>query len=433
MHNYLSKKVLDKRAPMDKLLKSKLLNNMPSKQQRLRDKLFKKKLLKNQALNGKLANSKQVSKLKKGSSFDYFYWKYIYGDFVISKFINFLVKSGHKNRAIKLFFKALFNLKNKFGVNPILLIKYIILKRNVLHKVTKKKVKQKTFYYLRLLDFDKQISNTIKKIMELILFLKQKKQIKLWQSIFLILLNFSVLKNKKKKINSLKYDAVNFNLNAAKVIKGFSLLRLFSSVRKKYLRLYVALKSNIFLLSRIFIFIFRFKKYLKVYLKRCKKNLDISSLEDILSILAWNKNLYYYLTVIKYRLARLNHKYSSKLEKYRNKIRRFFYSFKRLKNKYLLNRIDSFRTKQYKKRMLHRNKALLRSKYKQHFLTRFFFKDLSELKKASKFKNSFLNFKLKNKKKKELAMGTRIHGKHDIRLRHRKIFFRVSKHGQVKN
>lgn len=109
-------------------------------------------------------------KSNKSKRFDYFYWKYIYGDFIISKFINFLVKSGHKNRAIKLFFKALHNLKSKFGINPILLVKYIILKRNVLHKVTKKKVKQKTFYYLRLLDFEKQISHTIKKIMEFIFF-----------------------------------------------------------------------------------------------------------------------------------------------------------------------------------------------------------------------------------------------------------------------
>ncbi len=35
--------------------------------------------------------------------------------------------------------------------------------------------------------------------MELILFLKEKKKVKLWQSIFLVLLNFSILKNKKKK------------------------------------------------------------------------------------------------------------------------------------------------------------------------------------------------------------------------------------------
>jgi hypothetical protein len=365
---------------------------------------------------------------KKYSSFDYFYWKYIYGDFVISKFINFLVKSGHKNRAIKLFFKALLNLKNKFGLNPILLIKYIVLKRNVLHKVTKKKVKQKTFYSLRLLDFEKQISNTIKKIMELIFFLKNKKKINLWQSIFLVLLNFSILRNKKKNLSTFKYDNINFNINVSKVLKTFSLLRTFKKVRNKFLRLYLSLKGSIFLMSKIFILIYRFKKYLKTNIQF----IGLNDLPSILYLLSFNKNLYFYLTCMKYRLAILNSIFLNKLKKYRNKLRNFFYSFKRLKNRHLLNKIDLFRKRRYKKKMLLKNKSLLRNKYKQHFLTRFFFKDLNELKKASKSKNSFLNFKLRNKKRKELSMGTRIHSKHDVRLRHRKIFFRVSKYGQVK-
>src|SRR3989338_11469976 len=195
MYNYLINKSQIKK------IKTNNLFNFPLKK---KNKLKLK--LNTSTLNAKINN-------KKYSSFDYFYWKYIYGDFVISKFINFLVKSGYKNRAIKFFFKALLNLKNKFGINPILLIKYIVLKRNVLHKVTKKKVKQKTFYSLRLLDFEQQISNTIKKIMELILFLKEKKKVKLWQSIFLVLLNFSILKNKKKNINNFKYDTVNYNIN----------------------------------------------------------------------------------------------------------------------------------------------------------------------------------------------------------------------------
>lgn len=371
---------------------------------------------------------RSIKNIKKYSSFDYFYWKYIYGDFVISKFINFLVKSGHKNRAIKLFFKALLNLKNKFGINPILLIKYIVLKRNVLHKVTKKKVKQKTFYSLRLLDFEKQISNTIKKIMELIFFLKNKKKIRLWQSIFLVLLNFSVLKNKKKTTSPLKYDTLGFNTNVSKVLRTFSLLRIFKRVRDKFLRIYLSLKGSIFLMNKVFIFIFRFKKYLKANLQY----VSVSDLPNILHLLSFNKNLYFYLTCMKYRLAVLNSIFSDKLKIYRNKLISFFSAFKRLKNRHLLNRIDLFRKRKYKKKMLQRNKALLRSKYKQHFLTRFFFKDLSDLKKASKSKNSFLNFKLRNKKRKELSMGTRIHSKHDVRLRHRKIFFRVSKHGQIK-
>ncbi len=402
-----------------------LLNKSKAKKVKLTN-LFNFPLRKKYKL--RLRTSISKSNVKKYSSFDYFYWKYIYGDFVISKFINFLVKSGHKNRAIKLFFKALLNLKTKFGINPILLIKYIVLKRNVLHKVTKKKVKQKTFYSLRLLDFEKQISNTIKKIMELIFFLKNKKKIRLWQSIFLVLLNFSILKNKKKTASSLKYDTLNFNINVSKVVRTFALLRIFKKVRNKFLRLYLSLKGSVFLMKKVFIFIFRFKKYLGANLQY----ISINDLPSILYLLSFNKNLYFYLTCMKYRLAIINSIFINKLAKYRNKLRNFFNSFKRLKNKHLLNRIDLFRKRKYKKRMLLRNKSLLRNKYKQHFLTRFFFKDLSDLKKASKSKNSFLNFKLRNKKRKELSMGTRIHSKHDVRLRHRKIFFRVSKHGQIK-
>jgi hypothetical protein len=402
-----------------------LINKSKTKKVKLTN-LFNFPLKKKHRLKLRVSSTK--TNVKKYSSFDYFYWKYIYGDFVISKFINFLVKSGHKNRAIKLFFKALLNLKTKFGINPILLVKYIVLKRNVLHKVTKKKVKQKTFYSLRLLDFEKQISNTIKKIMELIFFLKAKKKVKLWQSIFLVLLNFSILKNKKKNASSFKYDHVNFNINVSKVLKTFSLLRIFKQVRNKFLRLYLSLKGSVFLMNKIFIFIYRFKKYIGLHLD----HININNLPGILSLLSFNKNLYFYLTCIKYRLAILNSKFLNKLKRYRNKLRNFFYSFKRLKNKHLLNRIDLFRKRIYKKKMLLKNKSLLRSKYKQHFLTRFFFKDLSELKKASKSKNSFLNFKLRNKKRKELSIGTRIHSKHDVRLRHRKIFFRVSKYGQVK-
>lgn len=402
-----------------------LLNKSKTKKVK-RTNLFNLPLKKKYKL--KLRISSHKPNVKKYSSFDYFYWKYIYGDFVISKFINFLVKSGHKNRAIKLFFKALLNLKTKFGINPILLIKYIVLKRNVLHKVTKKKVKQKTFYSLRLLDFEKQISNTIKKIMELIFFLKNKKKIKLWQSIFLVLLNFSILKNKKKNTVPFSYDSANFNINVSKVLRTFSLLRFFKQVRNKFLRIYVSLKGSVFLMNKVFIFFYRFKKYLRSNLS----SITSIDLPFILSLLSFNKNLYFYLTCIKYRLAIFNSIFVEKLKKYRNKLKNFFFSFKRLKNRHLLNRIDLFRKRKYKKRMLLRNKALLRSKYKQHFLTRFFFKDLSDLKKASKSKNSFLNFKLRNKKRKELSIGTRIHSKHDVRLRHRKIFFRVSKYGQVK-
>jgi len=373
-------------------------------------------------------NTKYVGNIKKkNKSFDYFYWKYIYGDIIISKFINFLVKSGYKNRAIKFFFKALSNLKSKFGINPILLVKYIILKRNVLHKVTKKKVKQKTFFYLRLLDFEKQISSTIRKIMVLVLHLKEKKQLKLWQSIFLILLNFCILKNKKKVDHSFVVNN-NFFFCISKLLGYFSILRFFDNLKIKFFSFYNLIKSNIYLLNCLFEFI--------IYIKNiCLVNLhSITCLDNIfiLKLISYSKLLRYYISHFRRLLLNLQITFSNKLFNYKSKIEFIFITFLKLKRKYVLNKMYKFKKFMFLKKQLLKNKVLFRNKYKQHFLTRFFFKELNDLKKASKFKNSFLNFKLRNKKKKELSLGTRIHAKHDIRLRHRKIFFRVSKYGQIK-
>ena len=375
-------------------------------------------------------HTQQSANINKKRQLDYFYWKYIYGDFIVSKFTSFLIKSGYKNRSIRLFFKALQNLKIKFGLNPILLVKYIILKRNVLHKVTKKKVKQKTFYYLRLLDFEKQISNTIKKIIELIFFFKNKKKLTLWQSIFTILLNFCLSKNKKKKKISLHYNKPLFLKKIKRILIASSLVRLHNQIKKNFLSIYTKFKFTLFYLSNVCVFFFKIKKYILKYVLKNKINIDMN--KNILFFLLFYKHLFYYLTKFKYRFAFFKHRYMIFFRANKKKIRFFFTLFKRFKRKYTKNKLRIFNKRKYRKRVLSRNRSLLRLKYRQHFLTRFFFKDLSELKKASKFKNSFLNFKLRNKKRKELAMGTRIHSKHDIRLRHRKIFFRISKHGQVK-
>jgi hypothetical protein len=374
-----------------------------------------------------LENKINLKNTKK-QKLDFFYWKYIYGDIIISKFINFLVKSGYKNRAIKFFFKALFNLKSKFGINPILLIKYVILKRNVLHKVTKKKVKQKTFFYLRLLDFDRQISNTIRKIMELIFFLKEKKSLKLWQSIFVVLLNFCIVKNKKKVINNFNIDTVRYQKIISRMINRFRVNRSFSELNDRYVKLYIILQKTIFLLATVS------NKYVVVgsYLFLNRNEIDFSLLSFVFYFFSCIKMVSYYLWVIKYRLFRLKKRFLIKFKKFRIKIYRFFFSFRQLRRKYNRHRIRQFKLYKLKRYLLKKNKALLRSKFRQHFLTRFFFKELGDLKKASKFKNSFLNFKLLNKKKRELKIGTRIHQRYDVRLRHRKIFFRVSKYGQIK-
>lgn len=351
--------------------------------------------------------SKKIVK-KKFKSFKVggFYYKFLYGDIIISTFINFLVKNGYKNKAIRFFFKALSTLKSKFGINPVLLIKYIILKRNVLHKVTTKRVKKKTFFYLRLLDFDRQIKNTVRKIMKLILFLKEKKQLKLWQCIFLVLLNFCLFTNEHKS------NITNFSL-AVNEDKFKSFINFYSFYRKSYTffklykSVYIQLKKIVFFLSNIM-------KTLPLFINYVHMNSFNTLSSMYLYILHYYKVVYKLLYLIKYKQLILTNFYSPKLIKIKEKLFKYFKRF----FKY---------TKKYSKR-----KTLKDKKIKETFLNYFFFKELAEFKKASEFKNSFLNFKLSNKKKRELSMGTRIHTKYDVQLRHRKIFFRVSKYGQLK-
>lgn len=379
---------------------------------------------------------KQASIKLKKKSFSYFYWKYIYGDIIISKFINSLVKSGKKNRSISIFLKALSNMKNKFGINPILLVKYIILKRNVLHKITKKRMKKKTFYYLRVLDFEKQISSTIKKIMKLVFYLKEKKKLRLWQSVFLVLLNFCVLKTKRKKVNiSIISISKHIIKKSKKILTKFLILRKINKVRLSFIRFYSLLKNNIFRGRKLLIFLSKLKKSLfsKMQIELIQKDtLDISIILFFYKIVNSLKLLRNYLSYSRLYLSKKISMYKDKIKVYIKKIILMFKAYKKLKKRYLLRKIKKFKKFMFFKKQLSKNKKLLNNRYKKHFLTRFFFKELRDFKKASKFKNSFLNFKLRNKKRKELSMGTRIHSKYDVRLRHRKIFFRVSKHGQLK-
>jgi hypothetical protein len=97
-----------------------------------------------------------------------------------------------------------------------------------------------------------------------------------------------------------------------------------------------------------------------------------------------------------------------------------------------LKKIRKYRIKNKKRKILLKEKWMYRNKDKHSMITKAYFKELKEFKKAAKFKNAFLNFRLFHKKRRELATGIRLHLKYDVRLRHRKIFFRVSKYGQIK-
>ena len=129
----------------------------------------------------------------------FFYWKYIYQDYILSTLINFLMRNGEKNKTFSFFFKCLFLLKKKIGMNPIFLIKIALLKRNWMVQLTKKQFNKKVFFFTRILDFKQQICQCISKFLKSVNWLRIKKKIPFWKSFFLLILNHHIVEKKKKK------------------------------------------------------------------------------------------------------------------------------------------------------------------------------------------------------------------------------------------
>jgi hypothetical protein len=96
----------------------------------------------------------------------FFYWKYVYQDYIIFTLINFLMKNGKKNKTFSFFFRCLFLLKKKLGMNPIFLIKLVLLKRNWMIQLTKKQFHKKVFFFTRVLDFKRQIRQCVSKFID---------------------------------------------------------------------------------------------------------------------------------------------------------------------------------------------------------------------------------------------------------------------------
>jgi len=357
-----------------------------------------------------------------------FYWKYLHGDIVVSKFINFLIKDGKKNRALSILFKSLFNLKQKFGLNPILILKYAILKRNSIVRVNSKQVKGKPFFTFRILDYKKQINLTIKKIMRLVTFFKKKNNLKLWQSLFLILLNFSLNRNADKA--SLSLDR---KLNIEK--KKHSFLVLLSSYRrtKNLITRYIKTVNSF---TRIWggIALHRKLSYLLL------SNRSTSSLSQSLVGGSYSSNiigsykLYSTYFKLKQLIIRNLEMFTLDLIPRLVKLKTSLFAYKKAltlklssragRKKLLLSKISEDPT---------RALEIIRAKNRSSFLTRGPIKDVSELEQMKKLKYSVINFKKQYRLKKEIDMGKRMHLLYDERLRRRVVFFRVSTQGQKNN
>lgn len=377
----------------------------------------------------KSSNTLSISLSKKKN---YFYWKYIYGDLVISKMINYLTKQGKKNRAIKFFLKALFNIKTKFGLNPILLVKYVLLKRNNLTRITTKKVGVKDHYYVRVLTPEKQMSQTIRALMSSVLLLNKRKKLKLWQALMVVIFNFA-MKKKKKKYNNNKFFIKMYNNFFFH--KQSSIILYFSLLKKSYILFFSILKKIIYSLKYIYSKIF----FLYSVINNLKKSITFFFLNKKLNSSSFFC-FFYFLKKFRKFIFRLNFFFeqfiflffnSSFLFELKNKLIVFFnvllYNRKKQLNLFLSIYKNKLRKKRYifnKRFKKWRNTPLMK---------KFFYKDLRAFYAATKYKNSIVNFKHVYKKKNDLKLSVRLHKRYDEKLTKRRIFFRTTKHGRSIN
>jgi hypothetical protein len=167
-------------------------------------------------IEGSINNKLDINILKKNFLFNnniknysnHTYLHYIEKDKIIKKFINFFIRKGNKDKAIKFFFNNLLFLKKKFGMNPIIMIKYLTLHYLIGYKVIKKQVGEKTFYYTKYLRIQKQLNYSVTKIVKLAFFLKDMYKMPVWKTLSFIILNHyisKITKNKRKIIPNSRY------------------------------------------------------------------------------------------------------------------------------------------------------------------------------------------------------------------------------------
>nr|YP_010049254.1 40S ribosomal protein S7 [Pleurostomum flabellatum]QPL15600.1 40S ribosomal protein S7 [Pleurostomum flabellatum] len=151
------------------------------------------------------------------------FWSFIKYDYFLSKLIQFILRKGKKEKYISVLFRVLYALKIKFGINPIFLLKLVILRYNIPYKIVKIYKGKKVFYHVRFLDFYKQLRQCISNFIKVLFSLKSKRKLFLRNSFFLMILNHSVsfLKDKENSFSS-KYNFTNTINNVSNKKKSFS-------------------------------------------------------------------------------------------------------------------------------------------------------------------------------------------------------------------
>jgi len=286
----------------------------------------------------------------------------------------------------------MFLLKKTLGVNPVLLLKMSILKYNIPYQIHTKKFGKKIFYYTRFLGYRQQMNQCIRRFVHFVNVLKKRKNIPLWKSLFVFVLNHCI----KQKV---------FVSNKKKgEVRGISVL----------------IRRSIFFSQKVEQVISRFmEKVLEVKkIVQSLNNFYVKLRELVLEYgnVLTRGVLNFYLKDIRWNIYRIIS--GLRFMFYRNMMP-FFHFFFQEKRKFLklIRRLNRFR----RKRM-----------GKNQFASRLVSQSRKDLNTAKTIIKSVVNFRPFFRYQEEIEKNRRLHSRYYVRLRHRQTFLRKSKFGQVR-
>jgi ribosomal protein S7 len=123
---------------------------------------------------------------------DIFFRGFFEKDPLVSHFIQNLIKRGKKERSINLVIWVLRRLKKSLVVNPVLLLKSVILRYNHFYQIVKIKKGKKIFYHIRYLSFDRQLKKCTKHFLRVVSSIKKKFKFSTRMSLLVALINHGV-------------------------------------------------------------------------------------------------------------------------------------------------------------------------------------------------------------------------------------------------
>jgi len=296
-----------------------------------------------------------------------FHWQYIHGDYVLSKFINFFMKDGEKGKVVNQFLKSMYFLKKKFGINPVLLLKFSILQHNLSFQVSYKKFGKKVFYFTRFLDYKQQLNFCVKRFVKIVKEVQRRKKLSQWKSLALVVLHHVVSRQSKSgsqfHVDPYQQSLVQTRRQLVLVRRRLKSLE-YTQYKLKgiFFRVNSSLDSLLLDLSHLYSWFTRFRQFL--FGLQCRK-LDIV----------------YQISYLKLKIASL-----------------------------------SERRKQAFKR--------------NNFYLKFLRPELNLFTQAVKYKKGVVNIRPFFRYREEVEKNVRLHNFYNPSLRHRKLFFRTSKFGQ---